>query len=400
MDSRLRGLILACLALALAACEAGATTDDAAIGADSGASDAAADDGGTAWDAGSDASAPLDGGSAPRVTRVYAGLGNGEVVVYSLAPDTGVLTEESRTATGENPSFISGSPDGAHLYVVHENAREVATLEVTAGTGAVSVVDRDDTDGDGPTHVATSPDGRFVMVANYSAGSTALFPVLADGTLGARIETERPGMRAHQVVFDASSAVAYVPCLGSDLVAQFEVSASGLTPLDPASVSFIGGTGPRHLALSVDERFAYVIHELASAITVHPRSASGVLMPSTQRVSTLPEGDPRGNTTAEILVHPGGQLVLGSNRGEDSIAIFGVQPDGTLRIVGHEPTRGRTPRSMALTPDGALLLVANQGSRDIQVFRVEASTGELTHLAGLDTGASATYVGVFEIRAE
>ena len=381
------------VALLLASCGGSSALD--------GGHDAASpreDAGGDAGDR-RDAGEPRDAGEGSdagmtRTTFVYVGLTDGTLVTYAM--DAGVLTETSRTATGDFPSFLAPSPDGRFLYVVHENADEIASLAIDPDTGAASVVNRQSSMGGGPTHVAVSPDGRFAFAANYGGGSVAVFPIAADGSLEAAIDVESPGTQTHAAVVDAAGAHVYVPCKGSDLVAQFGLSASGLDPLDPPSVPTASGAGPRHLALSVDERFAYVIDELDSTITVFPRAADGRLGSSSQRLSTVPSGFAGANTTAEILLHPSGRFVFGSNRGHDSIARLRVEPDGSLTALGHEPSRGNGPRSMALTPDGGWLLVANQRSQDVQVFAVGAD-GSLTHVSAITTAADAFYVGAFAI---
>ena len=84
------------------------------------------------------------------------------------------------------------------------------------------------------------------------------------------------------------------------------------------------------------------------------------------------------STTAEIAVHPNGKLVYASNRGHDSIAVFGVGADGALTLVEYEPTRGQTPRNFALDPSGRWLIAGNQRSDTLAVFSVDQKTGALT----------------------
>ena len=99
---------------------------------------------------------------------------------------------------------------------------------------------------------------------------------------------------------------------------------------------------------------------------------------STASPSTLPADFRGNNSTAEVVVHPSGQFVYGSNRGHDSIAGFAVEPDGTLKPIGHEPTQGRTPRNFNIDPTGAYLIAANQGSNNLVVFRIDPQSGKLT----------------------
>ena len=97
-----------------------------------------------------------------------------------------------------------------------------------------------------------------------------------------------------------------------------------------------------------------------------------------QIISTRAPGGKPGNSTAEILVHPSGKFVYGSNRGDDSLAIYSVDPDsGKLKLVGHQSTGGKTPRNFGIDPTGQFVIVANQDSSTLVVFRIDQATGLL-----------------------
>ncbi len=126
-------------------------------------------------------------------------------------------------------------------------------------------------------------------------------------------------------------------------------------------------------------RFVYVIHEMVSSITAFTYDSTHGTFLWIQTVSTLPATFTGTSTTAEILVHPSGRFVYGSNRGHDSIAAFRIDPaTGRLTLLGHTPTGGKTPRNFAIDPTGAFLLAANQNSDNIVTFRIDRRTGALT----------------------
>ena len=80
-----------------------------------------------------------------------------------------------------------------------------------------------------------------------------------------------------------------------------------------------------------------------------------------------------------MQVHPSGKFVYGSNRGHDSIAVFGFDPaSGKLTFLECQSTQGKTPRHFALDPTGQWLLAENQDSDSIVVFRVDSKTGRLS----------------------
>ena len=98
-----------------------------------------------------------------------------------------------------------------------------------------------------------------------------------------------------------------------------------------------------------------------------------------QSVPTLPGNFAGHSTAAEISVAPLGRFLYGSNRGHDSLAIFGIdQVTGHLTPIGWELTQGRSPRYFELNRAGTFLYVANQDSDSIVMFRVDQTTGRLT----------------------
>jgi 6-phosphogluconolactonase len=104
---------------------------------------------------------------------------------------------------------------------------------------------------------------------------------------------------------------------------------------------------------------------------------TGVLT-SLQSVSTLPSDFEGTSHTAEVVVHPTGKFVYGSNRGHDSIAVYSVDDEtGKLTQVEIEPTGGKTPRNFTVDPSGRFLLAENQASNTIVIFRINLQTGEL-----------------------
>jgi 6-phosphogluconolactonase len=141
------------------------------------------------------------------------------------------------------------------------------------------------------------------------------------------------------------------------------------------------GSGPRHFAFAPDFKRAYVINELASTLTAFAYDGNGKLT-ETQTLLTVPEVK-QGYSTAEVVVHPNGKFVYGSNRGDDTIAVFSVDSSGKLALIQNESTRGKTPRNFAVDPTGNFLIAANQNSDNIAFFKIDQATGKLTLVGDL-----------------
>jgi len=122
----------------------------------------------------------------------------------------------------------------------------------------------------------------------------------------------------------------------------------------------------------------YVTNEMASTVTVFAFNAKTGAMREVQTASTLP-AENRENSTAEIVVDANGKNLYVSNRGEDTIAHFAIDPiNGKLSFLHRTPTGGKTPRFFTLDPTGKWMFVANQDSNDIFLFKVDEQSGTLT----------------------
>jgi 6-phosphogluconolactonase (cycloisomerase 2 family) len=97
-----------------------------------------------------------------------------------------------------------------------------------------------------------------------------------------------------------------------------------------------------------------------------------------QTISTLPSDFTGESSTAEIIVHPSGNWVYGSNRGHNTIVSFRIdQSSGKLKVIDWTSTQGSIPRGFCIDPSGRLLLVGNQNSDSIAPFRINQSGGRL-----------------------
>jgi 6-phosphogluconolactonase len=325
--------------------------------------------------------------------------------VYACRFDeaTGRLTVLGLAGETRNPSFLVSDQAGRYVYAVNEvsdagpnKSGGVTSFALTRTPPSLAQKATQPTGGADPCHLALDATGRTLAVANYTGGNFSLFPVGADGAIGAASATfaatgsgpdtaRQAGPHGHQVVFDPTNRYLLAVDLGVDrvLVYQFDAAKGTITPNDPPSAALPPGSGPRHLAFHPDGAHLYVINELASTIAAFDwDGTSGRLMPRSV-IATLPDGYKGESSTAEIAVHPGGRFLYGSNRGHDSIAVFAIADDRSLRLVHHEPTRGRTPRHFTIDPSGRWLLAANQNSNTVSVFRIDDTTGSLTPTGAL-----------------
>ena len=343
--------------------------------------------------------------AAPKEYFVYFGTYTGPKSkgIYRARLDvaTGKLSAAELAAECSDPSFLALNPNGKFLYAIDERSdpkktpdRGVGAYALDAHTGALSLLNQQSAGGPGPAHLTIDVTGRSVLVANYGGGSVAALPIGADGRLGAPAtviqhtgSSVNPARQkephAHAIVVSPDNRFAFVPDLGLDKVMIYRLDAAkaSLVANTPAFAAVPPGSGPRHLAFHPDGKFVYVINEMLCTMAVFTYDAVSGALTDFQRISTLPPGESvqKGQSTAEVIVHPTGKFLFGSNRGHNTIVVYSIDPaSGKLSYVENQSTQGKTPRHFAVDPTGAWLLAENQGSDTVVVFRIDPANGKLT----------------------
>jgi 6-phosphogluconolactonase len=313
---------------------------------------------------------------------------------------TGKLGEPSLAAETRNPSFLAIHPSKRFLYAVGEfddmgNAKTgaVSAFGLDPKSGALTPLNQKPSGGAGPCFVTVDATGKNALVANYNGGSVAVLPIQADGLLnapsavikhtGSSVNRQRQNKAyAHSINLDKNNRFALAADLGCDkiFVYRFDPATGTLTPNDPPSVSMPPGFGPRHLAFHPSGKYVYVINELTLAMAAFAYDAEkGTLSPRRIEVTLPPRTSPAGSSTAEVVAHPSGKFLYGSNRGHNSIVVFSIDPNtGGLTVEQHQGEDIKTPRNFNIDPTGSFLIVANQDGDSLVVFRIDQSTGRLS----------------------
>ena len=180
---------------------------------------------------------------------------------------------------------------------------------------------------------------------------------------------------------DPSNRYACAVDLGLDqvLVYELDVNHARMTAKPAGNLHAKPGNGPRHLAFHPGGELAFVIHEIGCELSACGWDAHNGAFSELATIPTLPEGYHQSDSsTAEVLVHPNGRFIYGSNRGHDSIALFTFDAHANkLTLHSHTPSGGKTPRNFQIDPTGEYLLAENQDSDSIIVMKIDQASGAL-----------------------
>jgi len=346
-----------------------------------------------------------------RELTLYVGTytsGNSEgIYVYRVDQASGEL-KRFTSIKSVNPSFLAIDRSRRYLYAVNEvpefagqSSGAVSAFAIDSRTGNLRFLNQQASLGADPCHLTVDRNRKFLLVANYTGGNLAVLPIQRDGILGpatsfvqhegSSIKEQQKGPHAHCIILDHSNRYALAADLGIDkvMIYRYDALTGKLKPNNQPWAQLNPGAGPRSLTLHPRGRYAYVINELDSTMTVFRYERGNGTLRLLETVSTLPSDFSGQSYCADLHVSPSGKFLYGSNRGHNSIVVFAINEDtGRLKYVEHVSTQGKWPRNFTIDPTGSFLLVANQHTDNVVTFRIDPQTGKLSsidHVAEIPT---------------
>jgi 6-phosphogluconolactonase len=325
--------------------------------------------------------------------------GSQGIYAYTFNRAKQALTLLQTVPSLESPSFLEIHPSKKYLYSVNRGKADVtdqggsvSAYGIDPKTGTLSGLNHKSSYGDGPCYIEIDKTGRFVFVPHYNEGNLTVISLFKDGLLGSvsdakkysgnSVNAERQeSPHIHAAVSSQDNKFLYVTDLGSDKIYIYEFNADTgtLQSASTSEVSVVPGAGPRHLTFHPSGNFAYLAEELTSTVAVFAvDKATGGLTVLQDSVISLPDNYKDKNTSADIHTDASGKYLYMSNRGADVLSIYSIAIEGTINLIGHQPTGGKTPRNFLVDPKGEYVFVANQDTDTINIFRMNAKTGKLT----------------------
>ncbi|KAJ3763924.1 Lactonase, 7-bladed beta-propeller-domain-containing protein [Lentinula raphanica] len=357
---------------------------------------------------------------------ILAGGYNTFIATYLFDPSAGTLDVLAKFPAGTNTSWISPHPTNSSIFYATNELSPMGALQSYTTTSDGTVSGPHDTvpsGGSDPAFTVALSTGQ-VAIMNYDTGNGRIFPTdstnLKFDNNSAPIITFPPpagGVSHPHMAYEYESEV-IVPDLGGDKLwrltrdgAPAETGDWKITGLIPQPL----GSGPRHMKIFGDRIF--VIHELASTLTVQPIPAppngtSNIIDSKLITPSGLPAG--AAMAAAEILIpNPTSKFptpyIYVSNRNTgvqdprgDAIAIFEHvnpgQPDEGLNLItevftGLDQIRGMEIGLERNGGDEFLIASGVAGSAGTVVYRRTDGGRNLTEVArNLDIPTRTTFI--------
>lgn len=287
----------------------------------------------------------------------------------------------------QKPSFLQVGSDH-RVYTIKKAAngtKGVASYQLGDSAADAQLLGEALFDGPSPAYVGLNEDRHLLFGANYHGSRIDVFKIGPHGELtrtDSVIHSGPTGPRPEQAIphvhyADLTPDGRLITCdLGMDLISIYDIGDDGKLSL-VSTFQDDPGFGTRHLAFHPNGQFVYVLGELSSELEVLKYDATTAQLTRVQKVKTIPADWTAHNGAGAIHLSSDGRFIYTSNRGENTIAVFAIQPDFTVKHLQSISSQGDFPRDFNFSRDEKYLLAANQNTDNLTLYRRDPESGRL-----------------------
>lgn len=331
-----------------------------------------------------------------------ANAGDGEIVTYYLDAE-GTLTRGSVCALAPgNTALCLDATRDRMFAATRSKPPTVATLSVSPD-GELAVTANAESPGS-INYLSVDATGRTLLAVSYSGGFVISLPIHDDGSLG-EVSSRFEHHNLHSVIISPDNRHAYAVALGDDVIAQFELTDSGLVPLDPATVDAPDGSGPRHLISNEDGSQLYCMTEFSGEIVRYERDTASGRLSRHEKVAGFDQSRGLEHSVfgadpvkehyiwgADLHFNSDESLIFASERCESTLVAVSVDADGVLGEQVSITDTETQPRGFDISSDD-FLIATGERSTQASVYLINAD-GSLTSTCEIENGDTPNWVTI------
>mgnify|MGYP001087540531 FL=1 len=309
------------------------------------------------------------------------------IKVYDVDMEKGRFLEKDKVEI-TNSSYVTISHNGKILYSITDFGVESYNI---LKDGSLEMLNFAPINGMRGCYVSTDYTDRYLFVAGYHDGKLTVLRLKEDGAIG-EITDEifhkglgsvaernfRPHINCARMTHDNKYLL--VADQGMDHVNVYRFDAlTGKVMLADIIRSELE-SAPRHIKISRDGRFIYIVHEMKCFIDVYSYEEQH-RQPVFEKIQTVEtcKGD-RGsyNATSALSFSEDHKYLLSTNAGDNSAVLFSVDEEtGMLSQIFCLPVSGEYPKDASLFPNNKFLVSLNHETNDMTFFHVNLEDGTM-----------------------
>lgn len=296
------------------------------------------------------------------------------------AGKSGLSASEKFSQTSlSNISFIAVF--GEYIYAADENDFDAKIHCLKLRDNSLKLVSTVKIpDAFGLCHLSISSQNSLLFASCYASGHAASFDIsnpekpkliFVHDTLNDRPSPDMYA-RSHCTVEDPTHRFAFSVNIALDRIYSYKTDkASVHKNPDFKYLQLKAGHGPRHMIFHPLLPIAYCVTEYSNKLIFMEYSPSDGSLCVKDELSTLDSRFSGESYGASLTVSGDCKYLYVSNRGENSIAVFSLDEDGTPKKIQTFLLKGDWPRHIALSGDRKYMAVSEQRSNFTEILKLD-----------------------------
>ena len=297
------------------------------------------------------------------------------IKIYDVDMKKGRFVEKDKVEI-TNSSYVTVSHNGKYLYSITDFGVEAYTI---LKDGNLELINFAPINGMRGCYVSTDYTDSFLFVAGYHDGKLTVLRLKEDGAIGEITD---------EIFHKGLGSIAHINCArmthdnkyllvadqGMDHVNVYRFdTTSGKVSLADVIRSEME-SAPRHIKISKDGRFIYIVHEWKCYIDVYSyEEVNGQpVFEKIQTVETVKRDKGSSNACSALTFSMDYKYLLSTIAGDNSVVIYSVDENtGKLSQIFCLPVSGEYPKDASLFPNNKFLVSLNHETNDMTFFHVD-----------------------------
>lgn len=307
------------------------------------------------------------------------------IKIYDVDIENGRFKEKDDVQI-RNSSYISLARNQKFLYSITDFGVEAYKI---MSDGDLSFINHATINGMRGCYLSTDYDDKFLFVAGYHDGKITVLRLLEDGSIGGITDelflkglgsiaerNFRPHVNCVKMTRDNKYLCA--ADLGMDHVNVYRLDHDKGTLHLVDVIRSEQESAPRHLKISKNGKYIYIVHELKNYVEVYSyeEKNDNPYFEKIQSISTLNNYHAGGSAASALNFSTDYKYLLSSNAGDNSVIVYKIdEATGLLTKIFCLPVSGDYPKDAAIFPDNRHLVSLNHESNTMTFFNLDLEKG-------------------------
>ncbi len=299
--------------------------------------------------------------------------------IFALDEETGKLSEAG-SAEASNSSYLLRSPVKPVIYSITDMGVAAYAIEKD---GTLTLMNEVPTKAMRGCYLCCDSAGKYLFAGGFHDGKITMLSLNEDGSIGSVVDRKRhrnPGTginrndMCHVTCINLTSDDKYLCASDSGLdqvmIYKVDQDLPGLELSDVLRCDL--DYDPARIVFTKDGQNAYILSESMKQISVYryEEKDNTPVFTLLQKISTIGVYHTASTHACSLRLAASEKYVIVSNDGDNTVAFYEREPEGTLILYCVLPISGKYPKDALLSPDHKYLYAVNHDENSITTFRM------------------------------